>query len=303
MTSAFDIYCELDGTLDGFVECDERMSRHTTYRIGGPAALFVECATVSDLSRTFQVLNSHQMPWAVIGKGSNLLVADKGCQCAIITLGSEFKKYSFGDDGLLVSGAGVLLSRLVQEAFRNGSTGLEFAVGIPGTLGGALFMNAGMRDDWIGSRVESVTVFRPGTGLERYSGGDFNWQYRSSGIPRGSVIVEAQLRVKPGDMSQIRSRMEGNLARRKKKQPLSQPSAGSVFRNPEGDSAGRLIEEAGLKGVTEGGAQISTQHANFIVNTGDAKAADVMSLIILARRRVREAHGIELEPEIQFLGF
>ena len=121
MTSAFDIYCELDGQLDGSIQCDERMSRHVTYRIGGPASLFIECATVADLSRVCEALARHRMPWAHIGKGSNLLVADKGCDCAIITLGDEFKHYSFDDDGLLVSGAGVLLSLLVQEAFKNGT--------------------------------------------------------------------------------------------------------------------------------------------------------------------------------------
>lgn len=301
--SAFDIYCDLDGALDGSIQCDERMSRHVTYRIGGPASLFIECASLSDIARVCEVLREHRMPWAPIGKGSNLLVADRGCTSAILTLGSEFKKTSIGDDGILTAGAGTLLSRIVQDSFKNGYSGFEFAVGIPGTLGGALFMNAGTVDDWIGSRVQSITVYTPQGGLEKWSGEEVNWQYRNSGIPRGTIILEAEMHVKPGDVSQIRSRMEASLARRKRSQPLSLPSAGSVFRNPEGKSAGRLIESVGLKGETRGGAQISELHANFIVNTGDATAADVMALIVLARSRVREAHGIELQPEIQFLGF
>lgn len=301
--SAFDIYCELDGELDGSVQCDEPMARHVTYRIGGPAALFIECASIADVAKTCDVLAAHRMSWAPIGKGSNLLVADRGCDSAILTLGEEFKKTAITDDGLLVAGAGTLLSRIVQDAFKNGYSGFEFAVGIPGTLGGALFMNAGTRNDWIGSRVESITVYTPKGGLEKWSGSDIDWQYRNSGIPRGVILLEAEMRVKPGDVSQIRSKMEASLTRRKKSQPLSLPSAGSVFHNPEGDSAGRLIEETGLKGETYGGAQISELHANFIVNIGDAKASDVMTLIVLARRRVREAHGIELQPEIQFLGF
>ncbi len=301
--SAFDIYCELDGELDGSIQCDERMSRHTTFRVGGPAALFIECATLADISKVCTVLEQHRMPWAPVGKGSNLLVSDKGCNAAIITLGNEFKKAVFTDDGFLVAGAGTLLSRIVQDAFKNGYSGLEFAVGIPGTLGGALFMNAGVRNEAIGDHVEALTVYTPHKGLERWQGSDIDWRYRNSGIPRGCIILEAEMRVKPGDVSQIRSRMESNLERRKQRQPLSQPSAGSVFRNPEGESAGQLIEGAGLKGEQKGGARISDLHANFIVNTGDATAADIMALIVLARRRVREAHGIELQPEIQFLGF
>ncbi|NTU89515.1 MAG: UDP-N-acetylmuramate dehydrogenase [Actinobacteria bacterium] len=300
--SAFDIYCELDGALDGSVSCDERMSRHATFHIGGPASLFIECASMADLTLVMSVLEKHSMPWSIIGKGSNLLISDAGCRSAIITLGKEFKKSAFVDT-TLVAGAGIALSSIVQEAFKLGYSGFEFAVGIPGTLGGALFMNAGTRTEWVGSVVEAITLYSPEEGLVRRRGEEIPWSYRKSGIMRGEIILEAELSMKPGDIGSIRAKMEASLSRRKKSQPLSFPSAGSVFKNPPDESAGKLIESVGLKGYRCGGAQISEMHANFIVNTGNAKAQDVVDLIVLARNRVKEVYGIELQPEVQFLGF
>lgn len=300
--SAFDIYCALDGALDGRITCDERMSRHVTYHIGGPADLFIECASIADLTLTLETLEEAHMPWTVIGKGSNLLVADQGVRGAVIVLGKEFKRTSI-TDGHLVAGAAVTFSTIVQEAFKQGYSGFEFAVGIPGTLGGALYMNAGTRDDWIGSRVESITVYNLTDGLVRRLGTDIPWQYRRSNIRKDDIILEAEFAIKPGDISRIRAKMEANLSRRKKSQPLSLPSAGSTFKNPEGNSAGRLIEEIGLKGACIGGAQISEIHANFIVNKDNAQAQDVVDLMVLARNRVKEVYGIELQPEVKFLGF
>jgi UDP-N-acetylmuramate dehydrogenase len=307
--SAFDAYCALQGTLDGEVYCDEPMYRHTSYRIGGPAALYIECATVADINRSFEMLKEYNMPWVVVGKGSNLLVADEGFAGAVLTLGAEFKRFSFaeeGDDhGLLVAGGGVILSSLVQNAFKGGYAGLEFGVGIPGTLGGALFMNAGSADEWIGSIVETVTLIRLGEGLLRLRSTEIPWAYRSSGLPAGDVIVESTMRLTPGNAMHIRARMEALLKRRKRTQPLNMPSAGSVFRNP-GDNAataGELIDLVGLKGYKVGGAQVSEQHANFIVNTGTATAADVLAIISEIRRRVNDSYGTQLQPEIRFVGF
>jgi UDP-N-acetylmuramate dehydrogenase len=305
--SAFDAYVALEGLLDGSAYCDEPMLRHTTFRIGGPAALYVECASVSDINHTLEVAERFGMPWVVVGKGSNLLVADEGFNGIVLTLGQEFKRFSFPEEGagILVAGGGVILQNLVQETFKRGLTGLEFAVGIPGTLGGALFMNAGTADTWIGNIVDTLTILRPHQGLMRLTAADLPWNYRSAGLKPGDIVVEAGLRVQPGHAGQIRARMEGALKRRKRSQPLSMPSAGSVFRNPYDTqaSAGQLIDSLDLKGYHIGGAQVSEVHANFIVNTGNATAADVVALIMEVRKRVEDHYGTQLQPEIRFIGF
>jgi UDP-N-acetylmuramate dehydrogenase len=305
--AGFDAYCDLEGTIEGTVSYNEPMARHTSYRIGGPAALYVECASVADINRCLAVFAEHGLSWCVTGKGSNLLVSDEGFAGAVITLGSDFKHFSFPDEtegeNLLVAGAGVILSTLVQSAFKNGYSGLEFSVGIPGTLGGALFMNAGTTTEWIGAIVASLTVLRPACGLVRYEAHELSWAYRRGAIPTGEVIVEAGLRVKKGHLGQIRAKMEASLKRRRKTQPLTVPNAGSVFRNPPGASAGQLIEEIGLKGYAVGGAHVSEVHANFIVNDGTATAADVIAIIMYIRKRVKEEYGTELQPEIRFVGF
>jgi UDP-N-acetylmuramate dehydrogenase len=305
--AGFDAYCDLEGTVRGTVLYDEPMARHTSYRLGGPAALYIECASIADINRCFEVFQNHGLPWCVMGKGSNLLVSDEGFDGAIITLGREFKRFSFPDESegesLLVAGAGVILSNLVQDAFKSGYAGLEFFVGIPGTFGGALFMNAGSATEWIGSLVESITVLRPEQGLVRYEAHELPWTYRRSGIPVGEIIVEGDLRVKKGHLGQIRAKMEASLRRRRKNQPLTIPNAGSVFRNPPDASAGQIIENLGLKGYAVGGASVSELHANFIVNNGTATAADVIAIIMHIRERVREEYGYELQPEIRFIGF
>ena len=305
--SAFDAYCDLEGSIKGTVLLDEPMARHTSYRIGGPASLYIECASIADINRCLQVLSDHALPWCVAGKGSNLLVSDAGFAGAVLTLGKEFKYFSFPNEEqgecLLIAGAGVMLSNLVQAAFKNGYSGLEFCVGLPGTFGGALYMNAGSATEWMSSLVDSVTVLRPTQGLVRYEGNQLPWQYRSSGIPLGELVVEGRLRVKQGNLSSIRAKMEASLKRRKKTQPLTVPNAGSVFRNPPGGSAGQLIESLGLKGFSIGGARVSQVHANFIVNEGHATARDVLEVIVHVRQRVKEEYGQELQPEIRFVGF
>lgn len=287
--------------LGGAVRLDEPMARHTTFRIGGPASLFVECHTVADLAEATSILGAEDVEWTVAGKGSNLLVSDAGYEGAVLVLGKEFRRHSVNGRHLQ-TGAGVILAAIVQDAFSKGLTGLEFAVGVPGTVGGALAMNAGSRERWIGHIVESVTVFAPGDGLVKLRGPEVSWGYRRTDLPSRGIIVEAVLRVIEGDVVDIRRAMEASLRRRKRTQPLGMPNAGSIFVNPEGDSAGRLIEAAGLKGARVGGALVSDVHANFIVNVGGASANDVLSLIRLVKDTVRESDGIELRPEIRFLG-
>lgn len=291
----------LKATLAGEVQVREPMARHTTFRIGGPADLFVTCDTVADVAETLRVLTEEEVEHTVIGKGSNLLVADEGYRGAVVVLGREFKAHSV-TGARVTCGAGCILAYVVRDAFSRGLGGMEFAVGIPGTVGGAVAMNAGTRGAWMGSVIESVTLHVPDIGLMRLAGSEIPWGYRSSGLPGIGVIVEAVVRLEEAEPHRIRQEMERSLQRRKATQPLGMPSAGSVFMNPPDDSAGRLIEAAGLKGTRLGGARVSDVHANFIVNEGSATAADVVGLMRKVQMAVRNTHGIELKPEIRLLG-
>ncbi|MGI6105782.1 MAG: UDP-N-acetylmuramate dehydrogenase [Raoultibacter sp.] len=294
----------VDGSFEGDVYPNEPMSRHTSYRIGGNARFYVQVFTLSALTDLLSVCEENLIEWVIVGKGSNLLVSDEGFAGVVITLGDDFRSYVFDEErSCFIVGAGFTLGTLVQEAFKRSLAGLEFAVGTPGTVGGALRMNAGSRDEWIGSRVISVTTFVPGQGLKRYLGSDIEWSYRSSSFGPEEVIVECEIAVESNPTSYIRGKMEAQLAKRKKSQPLNLPSCGSVFKNPPQHSAGAMIEEVGLKGFAIGGAQVSELHANFIVNTGGARARDVVDLIVLVQEKVKESYGIELQPEVRFLGF
>lgn len=295
------IQSALEGRITGTVRRNESMSRHTTFRVGGPAALFVEADTLSDLARVLETCIEHDFEWTVLGKGSNVLVADEGYPGLVLVLGREFKRHAV--EGTRVeTGAGVVLGHVVRDCYSRGLSGMEFAVGVPGTVGGALVMNAGSRNEWIGKVVESVTVFEPGTGLVALRGDSVAWGYRRTDLAGRGVVVESVLALEDDETARVRASMDASLRARKRSQPLSLPSAGSVFVNPEGDSAGRLIEASGLKGLREGGAGISTVHANFIVNHGGASAHDVLTLIRIAREAVMERNGIELTPEVRFIG-
>ncbi len=294
----------VDSSFDGEVFADEPMAKHTSYRIGGPARFFVRADSISALSDIVSCCADCAQPYFLVGRGTNLLVSDEGYGGVIITLGRDFKNLSADrDSGRIVVGAGALLSTVVQEALRQSLSGMEFAVGTPGSIGGALRMNAGTKDDWIGSRVRSVTVLKADGRLEKIFGDDVRWGYRTTSFLPSDVILECELVLTEGDSFFIRGKMEGNLSRRKRAQPMGLPSCGSVFRNPAGHSAAKLIDDAGLKGLACGGAQISEKHANFIVNRGGAQAVDVIWLMNEAKRKVEATYGITLAPEVKFLGF
>ncbi len=301
MSDAARVYDRLRSVIAGHVRRDEPLSRHTTYRIGGPAAVFAICESLSDLSHALDILAEEGVRWTVLGKGSNVLAADEGYDGAVLVLGKDFKRHR-ADGDRLQAGAGVILAAIVQDAYSRGLSGLEFAVGVPGTVGGALAMNAGSAEEWIGSVVESVTLYTPGSGLRVLRGTEIAWGYRESGLPGLGVIVECTLRLSPGEQDRIRRVMDQRFHWRKSAQPLGVPNAGSVFINPPGASAGRLIEAAGLKGARVGGAVVSDVHANFIVNTGGATAADVLALIDEVRGVVKQTHGVELKTEVRVLG-
>ena len=292
------------GSFDGDYLPNEPMARNTTYRIGGPARHFIVANSVSALSAALRACEEDVTPWTVVGRGSNLLVSDEGYPGAVIMLGRDFRTFRFDEEaGVVSAGAGVLLATVVQEAFRRSFSGFEFAVGTPGTIGGAIRMNAGTRDAWIGHRVISVTTYRPGAGIAKRPGTDIAWGYRSTDFASDEVILECELRVEPADAFYVRGKMEALLSKRRKSQPLTQPSCGSVFKNPENRSAGELIDKAGCKGYSVGGAQVSPVHANFIVNTGGATATDVCAVMDHVRSEVSGQFGVLLVPEVQMLGF
>lgn len=294
----------VDKGFDGEIRAHEPMSKHTTYRIGGPARFFVRVDSISALTKLVEMCDAEGIKWIVVGKGSNLLVADEGFDGVVISLGRDFKQHALdGETGKIVTGAAVPLSVIVTDSLNASLAGLEFAVGTPGTIGGAIRMNAGSRDEWIGSRVDSVTIYSREHGLQKLMNEDIEWEYRSTSFAPEDVILECVLNMESVDPFFIRGKMEANLARRKKTQPIELPSCGSVFKNPEGASSAKMIDELGLKGTTIGNAQISEKHANFIVNLGDAKASDVRALIDLVRTEVLNAYGIELATEVKFLGF
>ncbi|MBI2359870.1 MAG: UDP-N-acetylmuramate dehydrogenase [Deltaproteobacteria bacterium] len=287
------------------VKLNEPLAPYTSIKIGGPADYFLAVEDRLALARTLELLCRHGIPFCLLGQGSNVLVSDRGVRGAVLRLGREFKEALWTEDnGAVVAlvGAAYPVSRLVREAARRGYSGLEFAEGIPGSVGGALVMNAGAYGseiEKIVDRVEGVTAQGEAVGLER---GQMLFTYRSSNLPPGTIVTRVHLRLTKDRAEAVSQRIRDLVTRRKKSQPSGYPNSGSMFRNPPGDFAGRLIEAAGLKGRKIGTAQISERHANFIVNLGGAKADEVRGLMELARAEVRKRFGVELEPEVRLLG-
>lgn len=293
-----------DKAFDGEALFSEPMSRHTSYRIGGPARIYIRADSISSLTAVVEASRASEVPMFVCGRGTNLLVSDDGFDGVVIVLGRDFKTTDVEKESkIITAGAASLLAATVQDALTNSLAGMEFAVGTPGTIGGAVRMNAGSADMWIGSRIKTVTILDENAKLKKLAANEIEWGYRRTSFGKDDVILEAELALEEGDPFFISGKMEGNLARRKRTQPIGAATCGSVFRNPEGASAGALIEKCGLKGYRIGGARISDIHANFIVNEGGASAHDVVSLIELAQRKVFEEYGAKLTPEVRFLGF
>ena len=274
----------------------------TTFKIGGPADIVVYPETAQELAEWMKKESAS----FVLGGGSNILVADKGIRGAIISLTRGFMdmRIEKQKDGAISAhvGAGALLTKISSKLMESSIAGLEFGYGIPGTVGGALIMNAGALGGEMKDVVESVTYVTQNGDIKTLNNKECGFSYRSSAFPDGCVITETKLRLKEGDKQKIHEDMRQKYMSRKSSQPLDLPSAGSVFKNPDGDFAGRLIESAGLKGVAHGGAKISEKHANFIVNTGGAKAADVLCLIEKTEDIVNKNFGISLKREVRLAG-
>ncbi|WP_018921341.1 UDP-N-acetylmuramate dehydrogenase [Salsuginibacillus kocurii] len=284
------------------VKQDEPLSKHTTWRIGGPADIFIEPRSSEELEQTIKVLKDNQLSWRVIGRGSNLLVSDAGIRGAVIKLGDKMSRLDVSEDGKVQVGAGYSLIKLATILSKKGWSGLEFAGGIPGNVGGAVFMNAGAHKSEMAHIVEEALILYPSGELKWVPNEDLNFSYRTSSLQfDGGICVEARLKLKAGDKEAITKEMQKNKDYRRDTQPWNHPCAGSVFRNPLPDHAGHLIEKAGLKGFKKGGAQVSTLHANFIVNVDEAKAEDVVAIIEHAKAEIQKQYGIKLETEVEIV--
>ncbi|HIR05000.1 MAG TPA: UDP-N-acetylmuramate dehydrogenase [Candidatus Copromonas faecavium] len=283
------------------VRLKEPMSCHTSFRTGGPADWFIIPDTPEELAAVISVCRRLDASWCVIGNGTNLLAGDLGYRGAIISM-ERFQKLEICGNRVS-AGAGLLLSRLANGACKEGLAGMEFAAGIPGTVGGAVVMNAGAYGGEISRILESVTVLDEGGRLSKRQAEELELGYRTSRFQRtGEIVLEAEFLLVPGAQDEIRARMEELAKRRKEKQPLEYPSAGSTFKRPEGYFAGQLIEKAGLKGFCLGGAAVSEKHAGFVINKENATSADILALCEEVRRRVKENSGQDLELEVRLLG-
>ena len=293
---------QFDDTFEGDVRLDESMARHTTYRIGGPARAFAEVYSVAALRTILDICNSEGLQWCAVGKGSNLLVSDEGVEGVVIEVRDNLSTIRV-DGTRIVAGAGATNAAVAEAACAAGLSGYEFACGIPGTVGGAAIMNAGAYDGEFSQVCACVTCVTPEGRIVEVPREEAEWSYRHSMFDAARyVVVAATLELTPADSADIRARMDELTTKREAKQPIDMPSAGSTFKRPEGHFAAALIDQAGLRGLSIGGAQVSTKHTGFIVNAGDATSADVQALIAEVQRRVLESSGVALEPEVRMWG-
>ena len=291
----------LEDATPGRVRAGESLARHTSFRIGGPADWLVAPDTADELAAVVRATVAAHVPLTMLGGGSNMLIGDGGIRGVVVKLGRGFRRVMW-DESCVEAGAGVQLGRLAREAAQRGLAGLEYAEGIPGTVGGALFMNAGAYGGEISEAVDAIEgVDTTGT-VRRLARGTVAFTYRRAALPPGFVVTAVRFRLRPEGTDAVRSRLDVARTRRTASQPHGWANAGSVFKNPPGDFAGRLVEVAGLKGTRVGGARISEQHGNFIVNEGEARAADVQALMQEAQRVVWERSGVWLEPEVRLVG-
>lgn len=283
----------------------EPLSRHTSFRIGGPADAWVEVESAAELCAVQRQARAHGVPCGVLGIGTNVLVADRGVRGIVLKLGRALGRFDWRQDGdawTVRAGAAAPFKKLVMDAAARGLSGLEFAEGIPGSIGGGLLMNAGAFGGEISHCCTGIVVVDPEHGERALPRAELRFGYRRFDLPADHVVTHVDFRLLPGEPEAIRATMADAKRKRDKKQPLGFPNAGSVFKNPPGEFAGKLIEAAGLKGRRVGGAMISEQHANFIVNCGGATAADVKQLMDDVTATVWQARAIRLVPEIKLVG-
>lgn len=291
---------EIKEFFKGKISLNESLAQFTTFRIGGVADYYIEPADADDLLKMLVYLNENQMPYYVMGNGSNILICDEGIRGVVINLEMGFG-YLKHEKGFIIAGAGSKIARFVEFCIQNNYAGVEMLAGIPATIGGTLIMNAGCYGGEISTYVTDVTIIR-NMQIKKLSREECRFVYRNSGL-KDSVILEARFKLPAGDSAELSERRNELMKHRNGSQPVEIPNAGCVFKNPKGNFAAKLIEECGLKGKAIGGAMVSTKHANFIVNYDKATADDVIELIRLIKRTVKEKTGYELEMEIKLVGF
>ncbi|MDE7269580.1 MAG: UDP-N-acetylmuramate dehydrogenase [Acetatifactor sp.] len=284
------------------IHLQEAMAAHTTFRVGGPAECFIEIENAQQLQKIQKYLYQVEYPFVVVGNGSNLLVSDSGYQGIVLQIGKKMSKIDVAGN-VITAQSGASMAQVAAAAWQNGLTGLEFASGIPGTVGGGVVMNAGAYGGELSQVVTEVQVLDKNSEFLTLDNDTMEFGYRRSTIRRKPFIVtEVVFELSPGDPADIRAKMDELAVKRREKQPLEFPSAGSTFKRPEGYYAGELIMNAGLRGFQVGGARVSDKHCGFVINAGYASAADIMDVIWEVQRRVKERFGVELEPEVVFLG-
>ena len=280
---------------------NEPMSRHTTFQIGGPADCLIFPENSQEVSGILALAHQYKLPVTILGNGSNVLVRDKGIRGLVVKFGEPMSGIR-REGNRILAGAGALLNAVANYAAEQHLSGLEFASGIPGSVGGAVYMNAGAYDGEISQVVEAVTAVSD-QGLQKFVNGQLDFGYRHSVFQNnGFIICEAEFSLQPGSSGEIKSRIEELTRKRQSRQPVEMPSAGSTFKRPPGYFAGTLIEQAGLKGRRHGAAEVSSKHAGFVVNAGGASAEDVLALIGEIQQCVREKFGVELQTEVKVLG-
>lgn len=284
----------------GEVRFDEPVAPYTSLKVGGPAEAMVFPRASAEVVLLMERIGRHHLPYFILGGGSNLIARDGGIPGVVIHL-KHLSRITFQEPDTLLADAGVSYPRLSTEAMAKGLSGLEFAAGIPGTVGGAVAMNAGIPGEETGSVLSSVTLVDEEAKVRTLPKEAIRFGYRTAALPKG-IVISASFRLTPAPSAEVEQKLKRLLKRRRETQPLAYPNVGSVFTNPPGDYAGRLVESVGLKGFRIGDAQISERHGNFIINLGNAKASDVLSLIGEMQRRVKERHGIDLELEVKIVG-
>lgn len=297
------IYKEIEAfASEGALLYNEPLRNHTTFRVGGEADAFLSVKNEEELKKALQLCREHNVPYFILGNGSNLLVSDTGFRGLVISIGKDLAQITL-EGTRITAQAGALLSTVAQTAAKNGLTGMEFASGIPGSIGGAMVMNAGAYDGEMKMIVESVTILAEDGSIRAYSNEEMEFGYRTSRLKREKgIVLSVTVSLTEGDKTAIIEKMNDFAARRREKQPLEYPSAGSTFKRPEGMFAGKLIMDAGLRGYTVGGAQVSEKHCGFVINKDNASAEDIHTLIQNVQEKVREESGVTLEPEVIFVG-
>jgi UDP-N-acetylmuramate dehydrogenase len=292
----------IDELPDSRILFDEPMRHHTSFRIGGPADALVLPGTIADLRQTIRLARRLDLPLTITGNGSNLLVRDGGLRGIVMKLGDSFDRITV-DGTRMTARSGALLATVSRTAGSHSLTGLEFAIGIPGTLGGAVIMNAGAYGGEMKDVITHVTALDESGDLHEMAPAELQFGYRRSALQKsGWIVAEVEMQLQPGDRAAIDAKMADLTQQRESKQPLSFPSAGSVFKRPPGKYVGPMVEELGLKGCRIGDAQVSEKHAGFIINRGEATARDVLALIQHVRERVQAAYDVWLETEVRVIG-